>query len=81
MLVHDLMFSNFGTVVKALKRMCESAAAENTALEVPMCLSVCPILGEELSNLYCGVRQGKFLETCLNVQANAVQVTLVCTCG
>lgn len=83
MFVHALVFSNFGTVVKASKAVCESAAAENTflALEVPMWLSVSPIPGEELSNLYCGVFQEKFLETYLNVQANTVQVTFVCTCG
>lgn len=83
MFMHALVFPNFGTVVKASKGVCESAAAVNTflALEVPVWMSVCLILGEELSNLSSGVHQGKFLETYLNVQANTVQVTLVYTCG
>lgn len=85
MFMRALMFSKFGTVVKASKGIHESAAAENMflALDVPVQLCECLFIGEEmaLSSLYFSVCREKFSETYLNGQANTAQFTLVCTCG
>lgn len=73
------MFSNFETVVKALKGIYESAAAENMflAVGIPVWLCECLVTGGEmaLSSLY--ICQRNFLETYLNEQANTVRFTLV----
>lgn len=62
--MHALMFSNFGTVVKASKGIRESAAAEKMfpALEAPVWLCECLCLGEvmALAGLHCTVCPGTF---------------------